>query len=347
MARRSLEEIMQSKMRKSAKREGMTLDDAMEKYGNPFGVPPDGKVEEGDPAEIDPPQPAETDPDPAPANDDNDPQDDPRRPQDDDDDVRQELARLRNQLAAMQGRVVPEQQKSAALENTLAQERQRYENSLREMQRMLDEANAKIEAQRMKDFSIEDLLSDEEREAVDPTMLEIMKKVTMEAAKRMAPKQDVESLIESSLSKRETQRINDYRNDLLDNPKSPVAQLTMLSQNDRFREWVKDNVDVEYSISAFLGGRTTKEIDRAAAALGKRINDYFDQTRSKNSRIQKTDAVTASLQSAMRREPVNKETQSRQEFDEINRRIRQLSRTSGGRNSEEMKRLLSSLTRFK
>lgn len=361
MARmKTLEEILQQKMNKAAKREGMTLDEAMDKYGNPFGADPDTKK-----------APGEDEPNGATERDDNDPaQDDDRytMQQNDDeaDDPAQddgptdggqsdrataaEIAKLRNQLNAALGRIAPEQQRNAALESTLAQERQRNESKMQEMQRLLDEANAKIEEMQMKDFSVDDLLTEEEKESVDANMLEIIKKVSVAMAKHMAPKTDVKSVLEQELTKREQQRVNNYRNRILSGRNTPIANLSSLAQNDSFRAWVEDNVDVKYGLSAFFNGQTTDEIDAAVSALNKRIGDYYDQQkRSKARQTTGTDAVTTSLHNAMRRDS-NKGQQLYKDFNRVNQRIKELSRSVYGRSKagkEELNRLLKSLSDFK
>ncbi|MCM1516220.1 MAG: hypothetical protein NC080_07420 [Paraprevotella sp.] len=354
MARlKSLEEIMQDKASKMAKREGMTIDEAMEKFKNPFGVPDN----QASPAEDRQDAPADTAnadealpstaqfPDQAAQQsqrqDDEPPADDGGRAL-----LEEENQRLKSQLSALQGRVAPEQQRNAALEAALLEERQRSESRMKDMQRQLDDAMAKLEEQRIKEFSVDELLSEEEKGMVDPAMLEVVKKISMAMAKQMAPKQDVDATIEAVLAKREQQQVEDYRNRVLSNPKHNVSRLLELANNDRFKEWADDNVDIRYAMSAFLHSKSREEVDAATSALNKRLGDFFEQTRPKNRQAPaRTDAITTSLHSAMRRDS-NDGKQTRQDFNRDAARIRDLSRSRSGRNSEEVKRLLKNLQSY-
>lgn len=361
---KSLDEILQNKTRKTAKRHGMSMEDAMDKYGNPFGADTDTKRQ----AEADDGQPDDN-PNSQAGGDDGGAasQDDDRYalPDEDDDSnsdpdtnagssdagVIAEMAKLRNQLKAAMGRIGPEQQRNAALEAALVAERQRNEAQMQEMQRALDTANAQLEELRTKDISVEDLLTDEEKENIDPNLLGIIKKVSVALAKHVAPKTDVKGILEQEFAKREQQRVENYRNRILSNRNLPISKIQSLAQKDDFRAWVENNVDVKYGLSAFLNGKSTDDIDDAVSALNKRIGDYYDQQkRSKNRQPAGTDAVTASLQNAMRREPHKGRQLQQQEFDLVNRRIKELSRSPYGRSKagqDELKQLLNSLSDFK
>ena len=337
---KSFEEILAEKQAKTARRHGMTVDELNEKINaeaNDNDTSAELKDDDGqnwDPAEK---FQSSVNPDPA-----------EEKPQNVDagEDLRAKIALLENQLASMKGRVVPEQQRAAALENTLSAMESQYKSQLAAMQMKLDEANRQIEEQRLKDFSIDDILSDEEKETMDPSQLAIVKKVAAVAARQFAPKYDVDAKVRELLEQERVARITTYRNDVLLNPKNPASRLQDLSRDPAFMAWADNNTEVRYATAALLNATSTGEVDKALNVLNKCVRNYDEQTSSKKRHNQKTDAVTASLESAMRRGPQEKnESQRRDELSQMTRQLKELSR-SGKRNSAEAKALYEKIQSF-
>lgn len=336
---KSFEEIFAERQAKTAKRHGMTVEEMNEKLNAEANGDQDKPVNNDDGQSdilIEKSQNAV----------DKVPTEDNQKSDDTGEDLRAKIANLESQLASMKGRVIPEQQRAAALENTLSVMENQYKSQLAALQEKLDSANRMIEEQRLKDFSIDDILSDEEKETIDPSQLAIVKKVAAVAARQFAPKYDVDAKVKELFEQERAARINAYRNDALLNPKNPASRLQELSRDPAFMAWVDNNTEVRYATTALLNANSTVDVDKALNVLNKCVRNYDEQTSAKKSRNQKTDAVTASLESAMRRGPQEKnESQRREEFLKMSQRLKELSR-SGKRNSEEARALYEKIQSF-
>lgn len=333
---KSFDEILNSRMKRTAARNNMTVEDAVDQHGDPT----DGAAGDQQPTEFTPvaenavnEQPPELVENTAPQGQDNE--------------LLERINQLESQLSAMRGRVIPEQKRAAAMENTIAMMERQHKSQMDALQAQLDDATRRLEEQNVNSFSIDDLLSEEERETMDPSQLAIVTKVAAAAAKRFAPKVDVDSRVRSLLEQDRISQIADYRDHYLNDPKQQVYQLRVLKDDPKFIDWIDNNPDVRFATSALLDARSTSEIDRSVKALNRRIGDFFEEVkRPKTNHNQKTDVAT-SLETAMRRGPQEKsENQQREDLAKMSRRLKELSRTSRGRASSEAKALFEKIQSY-
>lgn len=325
MATRSFEEI-EAAHRARAIRNGL--------------IPPDDdnpKVDEDDPRDDDPPEQN--------TNLDNDP---PEQNNDDDDRFNKltaELRQVRNELDAAKGRVIPEQRRSAALETSLQQLTTQYDRERDEWKREREELMRQLEEQAQKDFRPEDLLSEEERERLDPDMLTAFAKIAQAAAKRAMPKTNVEGTIRDYMQQERTKELEDYKQDQLSNPKRNVSKLETLIDSTQFTNWLDDNKDVQYTAQALKLARTKREVDDAMKVLDKRLNDFFEETKGSTRSRQTTDAKTTSLDTHMRR--TKSDGANGKALSDMADRLKAAARSRHGRNSPEAKELESQFRRFR
>ena len=323
---KSYDEILANRMKKTAQMHGTSVEEIVDNYGNPADETDLPPVDDSLP-------PANTDSNP--------PTVDPNE------ELLARIRQLESQLSAMSGRVIPEQKRADALQNTVNMLERQYKSQIDALQERLDDATRRLEEQNVKNFSVDDLLTEEEKETMDPSQLAIVTKVAAAAAKRFAPSMDVDSKIKSFLEQDRELQASLYRDRLLSDPKQKVSQLMTLKDDPEFMTWVDQNPDMRFAVSALLTSKTTSDIDSSAQALNKRIEDFYKEVkRPRHNQSQKTDATT-SLEAAMRRGPQERtENQQREDLAQMSRRLKELSRTSRGRNSDEARALLEKIQSY-
>lgn len=255
------------------------------------------------------------------------------------------IAQLQNELDAAKGRVIPEQRRAASLETSLQQLTAQMERERNEWCRARDDYDKRIEELTRKDFRVEDVLSEEELEGLDPSTLAAFAKIAQEAAKRAVPKTNVEGTIRDYMQQEKARELDDYRQDQLSNPKRTVSKLNDLIDSTQFQSWLDDNRDVQYTAQALKAARTKREVDDALKVLDKRLNDFYEETKGGTRNRPSTDATTTtSLGNHMRR--TKAEGANEKQLAELNRELKNLSRTKYGRSSQRAKELLEKIRRF-
>lgn len=215
---------------------------------------------------------------------------------DDIDSLRAEIAKLRNENDAMRGRVAPSQQQAEEYRRLYDDERRLRSSELADRDKQIQELREKLN----EDVNFEELLSEDERDMIDPMQLAIFKKI----AKAMTPKVDVRTETAKLLEEREGARIARYREERLTDPSYGVSSLAHLAQDPSFIDWSnkEENDDFDPLVRSLLTARTEREIDKYAKAVSKRIAKFNESRGSSKSANRQTDAKT-SLSRGMQRKP--------------------------------------------
>ena len=214
-----------------------------------------------------------------------------------------EIAALRQQLDAANGRAAPAQRQSEEFRRLYDEERRSREHDRMELNRQVAMLQEQLNARQV-ETSLDELLSPEEREVIDPMQLEIIKKVASAVVNTAAPKVDVQAETAKYLQKREAEKIQRYREDLLTDPRKGLTTLAALAEDPKFISWTSEegNEDFDPLVRSMLTATTESEIDRYAKAVAKRVAKYNESRNTTHTGTRSTDART-SLNRAMQRRP--------------------------------------------
>lgn len=214
-----------------------------------------------------------------------------------------EIAALRQQLDAANGRAAPAQRQSEEFRRLYDEERRSREHDRNELNRQVAMLQEQLNARQV-ETSLDELLSPEEREVIDPMQLEIIKKVASAVVNTAAPKVDVQAETAKYLQKREAEKIQRYREDLLTDPRKGLTTLAALAEDPKFISWTSEegNEDFDPLVRSMLTATTESEIDRYAKAVAKRVAKYNESRNTTHTGTRSTDART-SLNRAMQRRP--------------------------------------------
>lgn len=214
-----------------------------------------------------------------------------------------EIAALRQQLDAANGRAAPAQRQSEEFRRLYDEERRSREHDRNELNRQVAMLQEQLNARQV-ETSLDELLSPEEREVIDPMQLDIIKKVASAVVNTAAPKVDVQAETAKYLQKREAEKIQRYREDLLTDPRKGLTTLAALAEDPKFISWTSEegNEDFDPLVRSMLTATTESEIDRYAKAVAKRVAKYNESRNTTHTGTRSTDART-SLNRAMQRRP--------------------------------------------
>lgn len=247
-----------------------------------------------------------------------------------------EIAQLRQQLSALQGRVAPAQQGQEEYRLLWEGERQARVNTEAQLKAQLDALQSQIEASRP-GLQLDQILTPEEIQDIDPLVLAAMTKVATAVAKSNAPKVDVKAATMQVLAERETERVIQHRTKVMSDPTRGLHQLAQLAYDQEFIAWSReDDNDVDSVITSLLKATSTEEVDRYAKIVAKRITKFQER----NAERQQTDTRT-SLGSHMRRDANAKKTS--EEVTALINKAKGLARSSRPEDRAEAKRILDSL----
>lgn len=253
--------------------------------------------------------------------------------------ARQELAEMRHQMAALQGRLAPAQQQGDEYRRLYNDEKLARERERQELERRLEDIKTQYE-QQYAQSSLEELLTDDERDMFDETQLNAIVKIADNIAQRRAPKVDVRAETERVLAEREAQRVKNYRDDFLADPQRGLADLGILAENPDFQQWLnqEENDDFEPLVRSFLNSKDKKEVDRLGRALARRVALY-KESRRKPAADRKSDATTSHTGGLQRRPS----QPSRQEVDSKLAEVKRLSRSRDPQDHQRAQEILDSL----
>ena len=220
-------------------------------------------------------------------------------------DWKAEHDKVQQQLNALMGRVAPAQRDADTFRNlyeTSAREKQELADRMNSLQAQLDEARTagqrkSIEAQ------IEDLLDDDDRDAVDPAVLKIMGKLTAGLFSKQNAS-DPTTAIEQALAQREQKATEAYRRGLMADPDRGVSRIVSLSQDAGFMTYVSEHPELDITINSFLTASDKAAIDRYAKATDRLLAAYEDSRKAPKPAARASDPKgSQTLAAALERQP--------------------------------------------
>lgn len=239
--------------------------------------------------------------------------------------MQRELEQLRHEIATMRGRVVPSQQQADEYRRLYEDERRLRAAEAAERDEQINALREKLQ----EDINFDELLTEEERDMLDPMQLSIFKKI----AKAVAPKTDVRSETQRIIEEREAAKINRYREDKLTDPAFGISNLSFLAQDPNFISWSnqEENDDFDPLVRSLLSAKTEREIDKYTKAVARRIAKFNESRNSVKAATRKTDAQT-SLHKGMQRRP------RMASAEEVDKQLAEATRLARSRNPEDRKK---------
>lgn len=283
------------------------------------------------------------------ADDDQDRDDDDADEQDQDDDddddegqdLREQIEQLQQELRATQGRVAPSQRQAEEMRRLWDTERESRERDRAESQRLIADMQSQLESRNI-DQRLEDLISDDMRDSIDPEVLKAMIAVAKGAAEANRPNIDVDSVLDKKLKQRDADRVDQYRRRLLTDPKQGLSNLYVLADDPKFQAWTQqeENEGFDIMVNSLLNAKSTEEIDKYGKAISRRIERFKKSSKKSNATKQSTDPKT-SLESRMRRSTPR--SLSNEEQHDAIKRAKALSRSTSKADHVKAQEILNSL----
>lgn len=238
--------------------------------------------------------------------DDGDDNEDPNRQAQGNDDIqelRAQIENLKRELNAANGRAVPSQQQAdeyrrlwRQTEDARQQEATDLRNEIETLRKKLESVNNSID--------VNELLTEEERAAIDPGLLNSVVKLAGKIAQHHAPKIDVRTEALRVLEEREATKVQNYRNQVLNDPARGLHQISTLMADPEFITWTRDeDNDIDSVVNSLLAAKSTEEVDRYAKIISKRLVKFKERTK-------KPADPKTSLSQHMRREAKPKLTEA-------------------------------------
>ena len=205
----------------------------------------------------------------------------PAAQQSDTKDYRAEYERLQADFQALQGRVAPAQRDAdtfKGLYETSSRElqaaREAKDAEMADLRRQLDEATTARERKSI-EAEIDELISDEDKAAIDPSVLALVRKTMSKFAARPAPAAvDHDAIVARALAERDKKTVDAHRNKMLADANTELGKLKALSQDPEFNAYCEENPEVDMTLTHFLHASTTADIDRYARAANRLISAY-------------------------------------------------------------------------
>jgi hypothetical protein len=220
------------------------------------------------------------------------PREDQREGASEADELRDKLNRIEMDFRSLQGRLAPTQQELESYRSEARTLRLQLEQQERARQQEIEELRSQLSTS---ETSLDDLLTAEERELIDPDVLQAFVKVADRVAARRQKSVDVRAETLKALQERDERRVREYREQLLIDPTRGLHNLDVLSRDPRFVEWAQsDDVDLDSTLNSLLNARTEKDVDRYARAASRKIAQF--NTQSKRQERQPADQHTADPQ---------------------------------------------------
>jgi hypothetical protein len=248
-------------------------------------------------------------------------------------DYKAEFERLQADFQALQGRVAPTQRDAdtfKGLYETSSRELQAARDAkdaeLSELRQQLQEATTARERKSIED-EIDELISDEDKAAIDPSVLALVRKTMSKFAARPAPAAvDHDAIVARALADRDKKIVDAHRSKMLADANTELGKLKALSQDPEFNAYCEENPEVDMTLTHFLHASTTADIDRYARAANRLISAYrTGKTPAADTRAADPKSAGGSvLQSALARTAAVKmsEEQVRQKTNEFKQLIR-------------------------
>lgn len=192
--------------------------------------------------------------------------------------LQEQLEAERHARAAIQGRLAPTQQDLDNMRQLLKQQQERDAKQAAE----LEELRRQLSTQQQQDSqaavrqAVLEAMSEEERAEYDEGFIDLVSRIGYAAAQRVAPQIDVQAEVASALKRQEDERLQEYRAQVITDPKSLVSKLQTISNDASFIAWLEDNPDLNYHIDGLAFSRTTKDINKFAKSTERHLKAYFD-----------------------------------------------------------------------
>jgi hypothetical protein len=248
-------------------------------------------------------------------------------------DYKAEYERMKADMEALKGRLAPAQRDAdtfRGLYETSSRElnsaREQTASELADLKRQLDEATSAKQRKSI-EAEIEELISEEDRAVIDPSVLAVIRKVAGKFASSATPAATVDhnQLVEKALAERDKKNVDAHRNRMLADTNTEIGKLKALSQDAEFNAYCEDNPEVDMTLTHFLHASTTADIDRYARAANRLISAYRTGKAPKDVRAADPKSAGGSvLQSALARTAAGKmsEEQVRSKMREFKQLIR-------------------------
>lgn len=251
---------------------------------------------------------------------------------------RGEVDKLKRDLEAMQNRLAPAQRDADDYRRAHDTERREREREARENKSRI-EALEELLAKNNDKVELEDLLTPEELEDLDPKIAKTLMSMADKLLARRMPKIDVRSETLKVLEEVRTQDVVAYRSQVLTDPSRGLQRLGTLAYDPEFIAWSKeDENDMDSVMQSLLSAKSTEAVDRYAKIVAKRIVSFLDR---KGDKKKPPTDVKASLRDSMRRggkpQMTNKEANAKLNEAKV------LSRSSNPKDRERAKAILASL----
>lgn len=259
--------------------------------------------------------------------------------------LRRELEQLRQQNAALQGRVAPTQQELELQRTEARVLRHRLEQAERERQAEIDRLKQELDSSKNQ-MTIEDILTEEEREQFDPDTLNAFLRIADKVAERKIPRVDIRGEALKALQEREAQRVQEYRERVLLDPSKGLHNLDTLSRDPAFMAWAQsDEIDLDSTLNSLLRAKTEEDVERYVKIASRKIAQYNVQSKSQAG--SKRNAPSGSdpnvrLSAGMRRG--SSERESHAQRDAKLAEARRLARSSSMHDRAKAKAILDSLS---
>lgn len=265
-------------------------------------------------------------------------------------DYRAEYERLQADFQALQGRVAPAQRDAdtfKGLYETSSRElqaaRDAKESEMADLRRQLEDATTARERKSI-EAEIEELISEEDRAAIDPSVLALMRKVAGKfAGGKPAQAVDHDALVARALADRDKKNVDVHRNKMLADANTEIGKLKNLVNDSEFNAYCEDNPEVDMTLTHFLHASTTADIDRYARAANRLISAYrTGKTPAVDTRTADPRSAGGSvLQSALARTAAVK--MSEEQVREKTRQFKQLIRNNTPESKAKAKALMAEI----
>jgi hypothetical protein len=266
-----------------------------------------------------------------------------------DDDLRVMFRKLQEDHEALKGRLAPAQRDAdtyRGLYETSSRELNAARNSTQDelagLRQQLEEATTARERKSI-EAEIEELISDEDRAAIDPSVLAVIRKVVGKfGGTKAAPSVDHNVLVEKALAERERKTIDAHRNRMLADQNTEIGKLKALSQDADFNAYCEENPEVDMTLTHFLHASTTADIDRYARAANRLISAYRTGKTPKEERAADPKSAGGSvLQTALARTAAGK--MSEEQLRAKTREFKQLIRNNDPESKAKAKKLMEEI----
>jgi hypothetical protein len=181
---------------------------------------------------------------------------------------------------ALKGRLAPAQRDAdtfRGLYETSSREltaaRESKDSELANLRAELDAATSARERKSI-EAEIDELLTQEDLDTVDPSVLAVIRKVAGKFAGNKAPVFDTSAAVEKALAERDRKVVDAHRGRILADQNTELGKLKALSQDPEFNAYCEENPEVDMTLTHFLHASTTADIDRYAKAATRLISAY-------------------------------------------------------------------------